>query len=262
MKRFIIFLLLISTAVSARVLIWDNDTGATFTDPDDGTTARGSQYSVIQTLQNNGFSGEIDVFTYLPLDISAYNAVFVLAGWWPTSGSISVSQRDRLMNYMDSGGPLYIEGGEVGNTYAFTPFYNYLGVEYVDDGRPKAEGNVNEALGTNSLDGIDLEYAPYMSENPDNFIDELREDGVNAEMVMVSKRSGNQSNGRVVWYANTTFDSYRVVYSSIIFGGFRDGTSDNKDQLMGQYIAFLKIGSDPYSGIESASLGEIKAAFK
>ncbi len=261
MKRILLLSLLTFSTVSATVLIWDNDTGATFTDPDDGTSTRGSQFAVIQALEDNGFSGEIDVFTYLPLDISAYNAVFVLAGWWPTAGSLSMSQRDRLMDYMDSGGPLYIEGGEVGNTYAYTPFYDYLGVEYVDDGRPKAEGNVNEALGTNSLDGIDLEYPPYMSENPDNFIDELREEGDNAEMVMVSKRPGNQSNGRVVWFADPNGSS-RVVYSSIIFGGLKDGTSGNKNQLMGQYVAFLKIEGDPYSGIESASLGEIKAAFK
>lgn len=262
MKRIIIFLLLISTAVSARVIIWDNDTGATFTDPDDGTSTRGSQFAVIQALEGNGFSGEIDVFTYLPLDISTYDAVFVLSGWWPTAGSLSMSQRDRLMDYMDSGSPLYVEGGEVGNLYNATPFYDYLGVEYVDDGRPKAEGNVDETLGTGSLDGLDMEYAPYMSENPDNFVDELHEDGDNAEMVMVSKRPGNQSNGRVVWYADSSSDSHRVIYSSLIFGGLKDGDSGTKDQLMARYIAFMKIAADPSTGIESASLGEIKATFK
>lgn len=261
MKRLIILLIIFSTAVSARVLIWDNDTGATFTDPDDGTSVRGSQYAVIQALESNGFTGEIDVYTYLPLDISSYDAVFALCGWWPDAGSLSIAQRDRLAGYLNSNGALYIEGGEVGNLYGFTPFYDYLGVEYVDDGRPKVEGNVNEILGTNSLDGINLEYAPYMSEDPDNFVDELREDGDNAEVVMASKRSGNQSNGRVVWFADPN-GSGRVVYSSIIFGGLKDGDSGTKAQLMAQYIAHMNITNDPHSGIESASLGEIKAVFK
>jgi hypothetical protein len=262
MKYIALLVLVVFTAASANVLVWDNDTGATFTDPDDGTTVRGSQYAIIQALQNNGFSGEITVKTYLPLNISAYDAVFVLCGWWPDDGAISLTQRERLMAYMDDGKPLYIEGGELGNRYGYSPFFAYLGAEFIDDGRPKEEGNVNDALGANSLDGLDMEYTPYMSEDPDNFVDELRDGDVNAEVVMVSKRSGNQSNGRVVWYADSSSESYRVVYSSLIFGGLKDSDSGTKDQLMAHYIAHLKIEGSQLTGVESASLGEIKAVFR
>ncbi|MCP4229688.1 MAG: hypothetical protein GY771_06025 [bacterium] len=261
MKKIAILILATVTAASANVLVWDHDTGATFTDPDDGTTTRGSQYAVIQALQNNGFSGEVEILTYLPLDISGYDAVFVLCGWWPDDGALTTSQRDRLMAYMDGGKPLYIEGGEIGNRYGDSPLFGYFGAEYVDDGRPMSEGNINEALGANSLDGIDMAYSPYMSEAPDNFIDELRDDDANAEIVMVSKRPGNQSNGRVVWFADPN-GSYRVVYSSFIFGGLKDGASGTKDQLMGRYVTHMKIDGSHHTGVESASLGEIKAVFK
>ncbi len=261
MKYIPLLILIAVTAVSANVLVWDNDTGATFTDPDDGTAQTGSELAIRDALRNNGFYGKISLLTYLPTDISGYNAVFVLCGWWPDDGALTMSQRDRLTAYMNGGKPLYIEGGEVGNRYGDSPFYGNFGVEYIDDGRPKSEGNVNEALGTGSLDGIDLEYPPFMSEDPDNFVDELREDGDNAEVVMVSKRPGNQSNGRVVWYTHP-IGIYRVVYSSFIFGGLKDGASGTKDQLMGEYVAFMNIEGSQHTGIESASLGEIKAVFK
>jgi hypothetical protein len=249
------------TAVSAAgtVLIWDHDMNQAFTNPDTGEGTMGSEVNVRTALVANGLA--VETSTVLCADISPYEAVFVLCGWWPNSGDLSQAELTRLEDYlMRTGACLYIEGGEIGNRYGDTPFYSFLGAEFVDDGRPKEEGNINEAQGVGELEGLRYTYPGYQSEDCDNFIDEINAVG-DGQIIMRSKRAGNQSNGRVVRIAASPPYDYRAIYSTFPFGALKDG-NHTKNQLMAEHVEFLGIGGGYYTGVVPSSLGRVKAGFK
>jgi hypothetical protein len=249
------------TAVSAAgaVLIWDHDMNQAFTDPDTGEGAMGSEVNVRSSLVANGIT--VETSTVLPTDLSPYEAVFVLCGWWPSSGGLSQAELTRLKDYLTrTGSRLYIEGGEIGNRYGDTPFYSLLGAEFVDDGRPKEEGNINEAQGVGELEGMRYTYPGYQSEDCDNFIDEINACG-DGEIIMRSKRAGNQSNGRVVRIIAAPPFDYRAIYSTFPFGALKDGNR-TKNQLMAEHVEFLGIGGGYYTGVAPSSLGRVKATFR
>jgi hypothetical protein len=249
------------TAVSAAgtVLVWDHDMNQAFTNPDTGEGAMGSEVNVRAALEANGVT--VETSTVLPADLSPYEAVYVLCGWWPNDGALSQAELTRLEGYlMRTGARLYIEGGEIGNRYGSTPFYSLLGAEFADDGRPKEEGNINEAQGVGELEGMRYTYPGYRSEDCDNFIDEINAAG-DGEVVMRSKRAGNQSNGRVVRIsANEPYD-YRAVYSTFPFGALKNG-NHTRTQLMAEHLNFLGIEGGYHSDVTPMSLGRVKAVFK
>jgi hypothetical protein len=241
---------------AGTVLVWDHDMDQAFTDPDDGDGSMGSEVNVRAALEANGIT--VVTSTVLPADLSGYEAVFVLCGWWPNSGPLSQAELSRLEGYLNRiGARLYIEGGEVGNRYGSTPFYSLLGAEFVDDGRPKEEGNINEAQGVGELEGLRYTYPGYQSEDCDNFIDEINAEGA-GKVIMRSKRAGNQSNGRVVRIDGY---GYRAIYSTFPFGALKNG-NHTRNRLMAEYVEFLEIGGGLQSGVAPSSLGRVKAGFR
>jgi hypothetical protein len=241
---------------AGTVLVWDHDMDQAFTDPDDGDGSMGSEVNVRAALEANGVT--VVTSTVLPADLSPYEAVFVLCGWWPNDGPLSQAELSRLEGYLNRfGARLYIEGGEVGNRYGNTPFYSLLGAEFVDDGRPKEEGNINEAQGLGELEGLRYTYPGYQSEACDNFIDEINAEGA-GEVIMRSKRAGNQSNGRVV---RVDGYGYRAIYSTFPFGALKNG-NHTRTQLMAEYVEFLGISAGYQSGVTPSSLGRLKAGFR
>ncbi|UCE26987.1 MAG: hypothetical protein JSW52_11670 [Candidatus Coatesbacteria bacterium] len=244
---------------ASTVLVWDHDMNQAFTDPDDGDGSMGSEVNVRAALEANGVT--VVTSTVLPTDLSPYEAVFVLCGWWPNDGALSQAELSRLEGYLNRlRARLYIEGGEIGNRYGNTLFYSLLGAEFADDGRPKEEGNMNEAQGIGWLEGLRYTYPGYKTEDCDNFIDEINADA-DGEVIMRSKRAGNQSNGRVVRIdAGPPYD-YRAIYSTFPFGALKNGTH-TRTQLMGRYVAFLGIGAGYQTGVAPASLGRVKAGFR
>jgi len=244
---------------TGTVLIWDHDMDQAFTDPDDGDGSMGSEVNVRAALEANGAA--VETSAVLPADLSPYEAVFVLCGWWPDDGALSQAELSRLEGYLGrSSARLYVEGGEVGNRYGDTPFYSLLGAEFADDGRPKEEGNIDEAQGIGWLEGLRYTYPGYGTEDCDNFIDEINAAGA-GEVIIRSKRAGNVSNGRVVRIdAGAPYD-YRAIYSTFPFGALKNG-NHTRTQLMREYVEFLEIGAGYQSGVAPASLGRVKAGFR
>lgn len=255
----IAFVVFATVPAAGKVLVWDHDMDQAFTDPDDGDGSMGSEVNVRAALAANGVTVETSIV--LPMDLSPYEAVFVLCGWWPNDGALSQAELSRLEGYLNQlGARLYIEGGEVGNRYGSTPFYSRLGAEFVDDGRPKEEGNINNAQGVGGLEGLRYAYPGYQSEDCDNFIDEINAEGA-GEMIMRSKRAGNQSNGRVVRIDADPPYAYRAIYSTFPFGALKNG-NHTRTQLMAEYVEFLEIGAGFHSGVAPSSLGRVKAGFR
>jgi hypothetical protein len=246
-------------SAGAKVLVWDHDNGATFDDPEERGDV-GTERAVAEALAANGVTG-VDVRYTLPYDLSAYEAVFALCGFWPDDGRLSYAEQQILSNYLArDGASLYVEGTDVARRYGNSTFFKKLGAAFADDGRTAEEGNVNVAEGIALWAGISFDYHSYRHDRPDAYVDELTPAGGVA--AVRSRRAGNRSNARVIAYAAEGESTYEVVVSSVIFGALADGKHKKKD-LMANYLAFFGItGNNNNIGVAPASLGRVRALFR
>jgi len=254
---FLLVALAFPVFVSAGVLVWNNNT-LTFTDPESSITVD-SAYSVTRALENSGVWGVYESDS-LPDDLSVYNAVFVLMGAYPMDGNLSVDEQDRLVEYLDFGGNLYIEGGDFGNDYQTTSLFYKTGAEFKSDGRFLDEGNVDILDGINGspVEGYSFVYHAYQTELPDNYVDELdTSPSYSAQILFTSRKAPVVSNMRAIF--NDLSLGGNVYYSTFIFGSLEDGSAGNtKDALMGEIINMLNIEVS----IQPTSLGHIKSLFR
>ncbi|OQX90367.1 MAG: hypothetical protein B6D57_03515 [Candidatus Coatesbacteria bacterium 4484_99] len=247
-------LICFGSAFSTDFLIWDNDTGGTFTDPEDTDNTIGSEYWIENTLTALGYT--VDTTTSLPDDLSQYMAIFALFGFYPYNGTLDAGDEEALITYLQNGGALYIEGCDFAFAYGSTELFSYTGAKFENDGRYYTEGNVNFANGVNGtmLEGISMQYYAYQTELPDNYVDEISAE--TGTLAMVSLRAGIQSNGRVI----LNRIPYRIIYSSFIFSTLKDGEGGNtKENLMNKYLTYLT-QSGEY--IENSSIGVIRSLFR
>ena len=248
-----------AAAAHGAVLVLDRDNGRTFDDPE-GAGAVGTEYAVVRALKAAGAEDVKRKFV-LPYDLAAYDAVFVLCGFWPDDGRLSYAERRILEDYLSrDGANLYVEGTEIGRRYGSSAFFKKLGTAFSDDGRPMEDGNVNVAEGIGAWAGIRFDYYAYRRDHPDAFVDEFNDAG--GEVVMRSRRAGNRSNARVVRYAVAGEVSYKTITSSIIFGALANGDYKKKD-LMAKYLEFFGIiGGNNDINVAPASLGRVRALFR
>jgi len=243
---------LVSSSFPADILIWDNDTGGVFPDPEGHGTV-GTEYAIREALTANGWT--VDTQTTLPADLSGYKMVFCLFGFYPFCGRMNGSDESKLITYLEGGGTLYIEGGDFGFSYRSSELFSYTGANFEKDGRNYTDGNVNFADGVvgTLVEGISMEYYAYQRYLPDNYIDEISAKG--GKIAMISRAAGEKSNGRVAF--NRT--PYKIVYSTFIFGELKDGDEPNtKITLMSKYLIYLQ----PGLAIETDSIGVIRSLFR
>jgi hypothetical protein len=242
----------------ARVLVWDHDNGATFDDPEERGNV-GTERAVVEALTANGV--RVDRRYILPYDLSAYDAVFALCGFWPDDGRLSYTEQQILRNYLTrDGASLYVEGTDVARRYGNSALFAEFGAAFADDGRTAEEGNVNVAEGIALWASMSFDYYSYRKDRPDAYVDELTPAGGVA--AVRSRRAGNRSNARVIAYAAEGVSTYEVIVSSLIFGALADGKYVKKD-LMANYLVFFGInGNNNNIGVAPASLGRVRALFR
>lgn len=141
-----------------------------------------------------------------------------------------------IIDFLNDGKSVYIEGTDVAENLQGTPLFDYFGTSFDGSGAFFNVQNMHSPTGI-FTDPILLDYQ-YSSES-DYGVDELS--GTNGAVCLVSQ----DDIGRVTYWDGPAGD-YRVIMSSILFGSLIDGTGDNnKATLMGRYYSFLKI--PPYS---------------
>lgn len=249
-----------ASAAPAKVLVWDRDNGRTFDDPDGGGVV-GTEHAVMRALKASGVT-DLERKFVLPYDLGGYDAVFVLCGFWPDDGRLSYTEMQILESYLArDGANLYLEGTEVGRRYGSSALFKKLGAAFADDGRPMKDGNVNVAEGVGPWAGMRFDYDAYRNEEPDAFVDEFNAAG--GEVVMRSRRAGNQSNARVMRYAGGGETNYKTITSSVIFGALKNGDFMKKD-LMAKYVEFFGItgGNNNKISVAPASLGRVRTLFR
>jgi hypothetical protein len=248
-----------AVAAHGAVLVLDRDNGRTFDDPE-GAGVVGTEYAVVRALKAAGAKDVKQKFV-LPYDLASYDAVFVLCGFWPDDGRLSYAERGVLEEYLGrDGANLYVEGTEIGRRYGSSALFKKSGTAFADDGRPMEDGNVNVAEGVGAWAGVRFDYYSYRRDKPDGFVDEFNAAG--GEVVLRSRRAGNQSNARVVRYAAAGEANYKTIISSVIFGALANGKYKKKD-LMAKYLEFFGItGNNNEISVAPASLGRVRALFR
>jgi len=133
-----------------------------------------------------------------------------------------------LVSYLNSGRPVYFEGGDFGFNNKDNELWPYTGTSYLGDGQ--ALGNVQTLVGQSGTFAQNLGTTYAYNEGPDAYVDEFDAAG---GTVCLRDQS---SIGRVVSFDAGT---YRTVTSSVIFGAQR---GPDRGRLMQACAAFLVYG--------------------
>jgi hypothetical protein len=198
-----------------RVLIWE---------PDPTPTSGVEIQAVLDTLGRSSIIVD-DLFEY-PNSLTEYDAVFVLLGVYSNNyvfGSSS-SEETALVDYLDAGGNVYMEGGDVW-CYDTQPatLKGYFAVVAEGDGSGDLSV-VNGVAGT-FTEGMSFSYS---GEN--SYIDHLGAATPAYEIFT------NPSDGYGCGVAHDA-GTYRTIAASYELGGLDDSTSPStKEELVGRYL--------------------------
>jgi hypothetical protein len=211
---------------SVTVTLEHTDVGLVIIDLDPTPTG-----GIIRDALQDLYPGGVMVSTSLDeYDLIGMDAVFVLLGMYPNNDVIDSSNAQPLLDYMGSGGNLYMEGGDMWyydpqfqGAYDFGPAF---GISAIADGT----GDLSQVVGQGFLEGFEWSYS---GEN--NWIDQI--DPANDDAFTVFR------NDEIGYNCGVAHDpgSYRTVGSSFEIAGLGDNSS-LEDALEG-IIDFFEIGS-------------------
>jgi len=195
----------------------------------DGTPLSGD--FIAQGLDAVGLS--YDMGNALPDDCNQYRSIFVCLGIYPNNHQLTANEGQALAAFLDSGGQLYMEGGD---TWAFDPataVHPYFHIDGLSDGTGDA-GPIEGASGT-FTEGM---VFAYQGEN--SWIDHLA-----------------ATDGAYPIFVNGTPEYINGVFE---FGGLVDGTgASTKNELLQRILDFFGFSGDDVlfaDGFESGNTSE------
>lgn len=189
----------------------------------DGNNNSGTK--MMTSLDNLGVGSEY--VTSMPDNLGIYSSVFLCLGVYPENHVLTGSQGDVLADYLDSGGRLYMEGGDTWAFDAQTAVHAMFNIDGVADG----SNDMSELEGQEGGMCADMDYS-YSGDN--NYMDHIEPMG-NAGMIFMN---AYPSYGAAIASAE---DPYKTVGASFEFGGLDDGDT-TRDDLMAVYLEFFGIG--------------------
>ncbi len=199
-----------------------------------------NSFNEIKTaLEDNGVSSMIvsDITAY---NLSDFQYVFCVMGMFPNNHRVLANsdEANALLDYLNNGGHLYIEGGDF---WYFDPTYGggqdfgpLFGIHALDDGA----SDLNTVLGHDFVDGYDYTYSGINS-----WVD--RVEATDTGVLIHSNNDPEYGCG----VANAPDAGYKTIGNSFMFGGLDDGSASSytKDNLMAKYLEFF--GGAPAPGM-------------
>lgn len=183
--------------------------------------------------------------------IDTFNVLLVTCGWYRRPGDVSTidtTSQTNLVNFLNRGKGLYIEGCDVAFYNNQTNLFRMFGCTFIGDGNPPGLGNVQTVFGQDSSIVRWKLFSYLYKQAPDRYVDII---GPAAGRIFFKSQD---SLGRAVHYGGPT-NSYRVIYSTFIFGALRDSIN-TKTGLMAIYMRYLLGGP---SLIGESSCGSLQA---
>jgi agmatine/peptidylarginine deiminase len=177
-------------------------------------------------LDSKGLS--YDYATGIP-NFGEYAAAFICLGVYSQNYSLSTAQADDIVDYLNAGGNVYMEGGDCWAYDSAKSIYNpHFGINGTQDG--SGDLYTVEGLAGTMCEGMSMAYA-----GPNSYIDHI-EPLTGATKIL--RNSGDQA-GCGVSYDNGT---HRTVGFSFEFGGLTDGASPStKDELLTEILDFFDL---------------------
>jgi len=165
----------------------------------------------------------------VPDNLNLYSSVFVCLGIYSTNTVLSSPDGQKLANYLNDGGNLYMEGGDTWYYDNSTAVQGMFGINGIADGSGDL-GTINGVNGT-FTEGMSFNYF-----GDNNWIDHLEATG-SAELIF-----NNQSPAYGCAVAHDA-GTYKTIGASFEFGGL--GNSDaSKEALMEEYLIFFGLIQD------------------
>ncbi len=169
-----------------------------------------------------------ETLSSFPADLNLYSTIFVCLGIYSDNHVLSASEGQALADYLNSGGNLYMEGGDTWYYDSQTAVHSMFNINATSDG----SGDMGTVIGQTGTftEGMSFNYS-----GDNNWMDHL--DPVSPAVLIFENQS--PSYGTAVAYDE---GSYRTIGASHEFGGLDDGSSPStKDELMSAYLEFLGI---------------------
>ncbi len=141
---------------------------------------------------------------------------------------MSSSDQQKLIDYLDDGGSVYMEGADVAFSHYTDPFFNYFGTGFIDTG---AAGEILSLTCTDDTFTSGLIYDYCGGSDAHHKIDELSATTGTAFL---------ESEDQKVRAVFNLTETYRTICSAPIIGAFGNGAGLNmRAFLMRQYVDFL-----------------------
>lgn len=198
----------------------------------------GSGQTIHNTLTANGFSGVVTANLLAEPTLNVYRSIFICCGVFPNNYRITANgaEATAIINYLNSGGRVYMEGGEVWYYDPLVGGHNFgtlFGIVGVSDGG----GDMGPVVGQNATFTQNMLFN-YSGEN--SYMDRI-----NATTGFVIFRDQNDNyNCGVARNALT----YRTIGVSFEFGSLVDGSAPSTKRILMDSI--MKFFGITLTGIE------------
>ena len=166
-------------------------------------------------------------------DYNGYHAIFVSLGTYALNYVLTVDEGDQLKAYLESGGNLYMEGGDTwffdqnyNNPTNLHPMFNINGI---------SDGNSDLYL-VKGTEGTFLEGMNYVFMGDNNYIDVI-------EPVAPAYSTFYNNSPRYDCVIANDQGSYKTLGSNFEFGGLNDNTLNDKKKLMQKYLEFFGLNT-------------------
>lgn len=178
-----------------------------------------SANQIAPAINANGIATQIT--TSFPTNLNLYASVFVCLGVYSNNYKLTAANGQALAAYLNSGGKLYMEGGDTWYYDTQTQVHSMFGIQGLADGSGDL-GTITGASGT-MTQGMSFGYS-----GDNSWIDRLA--AVNTGVAILK----NQSPQYTCAVANDA-TVYRTIGMSLEFGGL----TGNRTALMEKYLLFF-----------------------
>ncbi|MBN2174159.1 MAG: hypothetical protein JW731_08510, partial [Bacteroidales bacterium] len=189
--------------------------------------------AILTAIQNNGVTAEY--VTSLPADLSLYSSLFICVGIYSNNYVIGSTEGATISNFINAGGKVYLEGGDV---WYYDPTISGYNFDPLFGINPTADGSGDMA----TLQGLSGTFTAGMSfiyNGENNWMDHI--EAISPAFKIFQNSS--PSYGAAVAYDQGT---YRTIGVNFEFGGLVNGSSPStKDELMFEYLFFFGLIPPP-----------------
>ncbi len=175
-----------------------------------------------------------DLVNQVPDNLYQYQCAFVTLGIYSDNHVLSDSEGQKLAEFLDGGGRLYMEGGDTWYYNTPTPVHDYFHIHGTADGSATFDKLVGDS--TSFMKGFVFNYV-----GPNNWMDEIEPSDTSA-FVLLNNVSDEYNGPAVIAYAN---DTYKTIGSVSEFGGLEPGgplgTGGNQAGYMAEMLNFFGV---------------------